>query len=207
MGYMLERAIINELQRRSIDKEVTTVLTQVVVDGDDPAFSRPTKPIGPFYTEFRAAQLQEGEAAGHGRGRRPRLPQVVASPKPIDIVPKSVDPHARRGRPRRHRRGRRRHPGRSSTAAGLTRASRRSSTRTYASVLLAARECKADLFIILTAVERVFVNFGKPDQAKAPVLTVDEARRHLDDGQFPPGSMGPKIEAAVEYIRPAAGRS
>ncbi len=74
----------------------------------------------------------------------------------------------------------------------------------YAASLL-AREVKVDLFVILTAIERVYINFGKPDQAEVPVLTVDEARRHLADGQFPPGSMGPKIRAAVEYIE-AGGR-
>ena len=69
----------------------------------------------------------------------------------------------------------------------------------YAASLL-AREVQADLFIILTAVERVYLDFGKPDQQEVPVLSVDEARRHLAEGQFPPGSMGPKIRAAIEYI-------
>ena len=74
----------------------------------------------------------------------------------------------------------------------------------YAASLL-AREVKADLFIILTAIERVFLNFGRPDEVEVPCLTVEEARRHLEAGQFPPGSMGPKIRAAVEYIE-AGGR-
>jgi carbamate kinase len=79
------------------------------------------------------------------------------------------------------------------------------SLRSEVQASLLAREVKADLFIILTAIERVFIDFGKPDQREAPVLTVDEARKHLADGQFPPGSMGPKIRAAIEYIE-AGGR-
>ncbi len=134
-----------------------------------------------------------------GRGYR----KVVPSPKPIDVVPKWVirdlvhagrvviaagrrrhprhhqRPGALRGRRGRHRQGLRRQPARP--------------------------RGRVDLFIILTAIERVYIDFGKPGQREAPVLTVEEAKKHLADGQFPPGSMGPKIRAAVEYIE-AGGR-
>jgi len=203
MGFMLERALVNELRRRSIDKEVASLVTQVVVDKDDPAFAKPAKPVGPFYSKFRGEQLarEKGWTMVEDAGRGYR--KVVPSPKPIDIVPNGIIRELVEA-------------GRIVIAAGgggipvilngngLFEGVEAVIDKDYAASLL-AREVKADLFIILTAIERVFINFGKPDQAEAPVLTVDEARRHLADGQFPPGSMGPKIRAAIEYIE-AGGR-
>jgi carbamate kinase len=203
MGFMLEQALVNELRRRSIDKEVATIVTQVVVDKDDPAFGRPTKPVGPFYSKFRGQQLAREKkwtmVEDAGRGYR----KVVASPKPIDVVPNGIIRELVEN-------------GRIVIAAGgggipviingngLFEGVEAVIDKDYAASLL-AREVKADLFVILTAIERVYIDFGKPDQAEAPVLTVEEARKHLADGQFPPGSMGPKIRAAVEYIE-AGGR-
>lgn len=203
MGFMLEQALVNELRRRSIDKEVASLITQVVVDKDDPAFDRPTKPVGPFYSKFRGQQLAREKkwamVEDAGRGYR----KVVPSPRPIDVVPNRVIRELVEA-------------GRIVIAAGgggipviingngLFEGVEAVIDKDYAASLL-AREVKADLFIILTAIERVCLNFGQPDQAEVPVLTVDEARKHLADGQFPPGSMGPKIRAAIEYIE-AGGR-
>jgi carbamate kinase len=203
MGFMLERALTNELRRRSIDKEVATLVTQVVVDRDEPAFTSPTKPVGPFYSKFRGQQLAREKkwtmVEDAGRGYR----KVVASPKPIDVVPNRVI----RGLVE---------AGRIVIAAGgggipviingngLYEGVEAVIDKDYAASLL-AREVNVDLFIILTAIERVYIDFGKPGQREAPVLTVDEAKKHLAEGQFPPGSMGPKIRAAVEYIE-AGGR-
>ncbi len=203
MGFMLERAIVNELRRRSLDKEVASLISQVVVDREDAAFQKPTKPVGPFYTKERADSLAHEKrwtmVEDSGRGWR----KVVPSPKPIDVVPKWVIRDLV-------------HAGRIVIAAGgggipviingngLYEGVEAVIDKDYAASLL-AREVKVDLFIILTAIERVFIDFGKPTQCEAPVLTVEEARRHLADGQFPPGSMGPKIRAAVEYIE-AGGR-
>jgi carbamate kinase len=203
MGFLLEKAIVNELRRRSIDKEVASLVTQVVVDREDPAFAKPTKPVGPFYSKFRGEQLAREKSwtmvEDAGRGYR----KVVPSPKPIDVVPKGVIRDLVEA-------------GRIVIAAGgggipviingngLFEGVEAVIDKDYAASLI-AREVKVDLFIILTAIERVYIHFGKPDQAEASVLTVDEARRHLADGEFPPGSMGPKIRAAVEYIE-AGGR-
>jgi carbamate kinase len=203
MGFMLERAMANELRRASIDKEVASLVTQVVVDGEDPAFGCPTKPVGPFYSKYRAQMLAREKkwtmVEDAGRGYR----KVVPSPRPIDVVPKWVIRDLV-------------HAGRVVIAAGgggipvvingrgLFQGVEAVIDKDYAASLL-AREVGADLFIILTAIERVYLNFGKPDQREAPVLTVDEAKKHLAEGQFPPGSMGPKIQAAVEYIE-AGGR-
>ena len=203
MGFMLERAITNELRRRSLDKEVASLVTQVVVDGNDPAFAKPTKPVGPFYSKYRAQMLAREKKwamiEDAGRGYR----KVVPSPKPIDVVPKWVIRDLV-------------HAGRVVIAAGgggipvvinsrgLFEGVEAVIDKDYAASLL-AREVGADLFIILTAIERVCINFGKPDQREVSVLTVEEAKKYLAEGQFPAGSMGPKIRAAVEYIE-AGGR-
>lgn len=203
MGYMLEKAMINELRRLSFDKEVVSLVSQVVVDKDDPAFRDPTKPIGPFYSKERAAELagEKGWAMVEDAGRGWR--KVVASPKPIDVVPKIVIRDLVQA-------------GRIVITAGgggipviinsrgFYEGVEAVIDKDYAASLL-AREAGVDLFIILTAIERVSLNFGKPDQREVPVMTVEEAKKYLDDGQFPPGSMGPKIRAAVEYIE-AGGR-
>ncbi len=203
MGFMLEKAIINELRKNSIDKEVATIITQVVVDKDDPAFRHPTKPVGPFYPKFRAQQLARQKkwtmVEDAGRGYR----KVVPSPRPIDIVPKWIIRDLVRS-------------GRVVIAAGgggipvilnsrgLYEGVEAVIDKDYAASLL-AREVGADLFIILTGISRVYYNFGKPDQRPLPVITVEEAKKYLAEGQFPPGSMGPKIRAAIEYIE-AGGR-
>ena len=203
MGYMLERAITNELRRASIDKDVATIITPVLVDRNDPAFARPTKPVGPFYTDYRARQLMKDKSwsmvEAAGRGWR----KVVASPKPIDVVPKFIIRDLVQA-------------GRVVIAAGgggipvilngrgFYEGVEAVIDKDYAASLI-AREAGADLFVILTAIDRVFIDFGKPSQREAPVLTVDEAKKHLDEGQFPAGSMGPKIRAAIDYIE-AGGR-
>lgn len=199
MGFMLERAITNELRRHSIDKDVITLVTQVLVDRNDPAFENPTKPVGPFYTKYRAQQLAREKkwtmVEDAGRGYR----KVVPSPKPIDIVPKWIISDLVRA-------------GRIVIAAGgggipvilngrgLFEGVEAVIDKDYAAGLI-AREVKVDLFIILTGTERVYLDFGKPEQKDMPVMTIEEAQVHLNGGQFPPGSMGPKIRAAVEYIK------
>jgi carbamate kinase len=203
MGFMLERAITNELRRRSIDKDVITLITPVLVDRNDPAFGKPTKPVGPFYTKYRAQQLARDKKwamiEDAGRGYR----KVVPSPKPIDIVPKWIIHDLVEA-------------GRIVIAAGgggipvilnnrgLYEGVEAVIDKDYASSLI-AREVKADLFIILTGIDKVYVDFGKPGQREAAVLPIAEAQDLLDQGQFPPGSMGPKIRSAIEYIR-AGGR-
>jgi carbamate kinase len=203
MGFMLERAITNELRRRSVDKDVATLVTSVLVDRDDPAFERPTKPVGPFYTEYRARQLRKEKAwtmvEDAGRGWR----KVVSSPRPIDIVPHRIIRDLVQS-------------GRVVIAAGgggipvilngrgVYEGVEAVIDKDHAASLM-AREAGADLFIILTGTDRVYLDFGKPTQREVPVLTVAEAKRHLEEGQFPPGSMGPKIRAAIDYIE-AGGR-
>jgi len=199
MGFMLERALTNELRKNSIDKEVATLITQVVVDREDPAFDSPSKPIGPFYSKYRASMLKRQKnwkmIEDAGRGYR----KVVPSPKPIDVVPNRIIRDLV-------------HAGKIVIAAGgggipviidgngLFQGVEAVIDKDYAASLI-AREAKAELFIILTNVSCVSLNFNKPNEKPISVMTVDEANGYLAQGQFPPGSMGPKVEAAVEYIQ------
>jgi carbamate kinase len=199
MGFMLEKAIINELRTRSLDKEVATLITQVIVDKDDPAFQNPSKPVGPFYTKYRAQALAREKkwkmVEDAGRGYR----QVVPSPKPIDVVSKWVIRDLVQA-------------GRIVIAGGgggipitidgrgLFKGIEAVIDKDYVASLI-AREVKVDMFIILTNIERACLDFGTPQERPIDVMTVSQAREYLSQGQFPPGSMGPKIEAAVEYIQ------
>lgn len=199
MGYMLERAIINELRTRSLDKEVATLVTQVIVDKEDPAFQNPTKPVGPFYSKYRAQMLAKEKKwamiEDAGRGYR----KVVPSPKPIDVVSKWIIRDLV-------------HAGRVVIAAGgggipiiingrgLFKGMEAVIDKDYVASLI-AREVKVDLFIILTNIERVCLDYGTPQERPVDVMTAAEAKEYLSQGQFPPGSMAPKIEAAIEYIQ------
>jgi carbamate kinase len=198
MAFLLQSALVNECRRRSIPPKVATVVTQVIVDAQDPGFETPTKPVGPFFTEYRARQLMHKQGwnmmEDSGRGWR----KVVSSPHPVEIVEVSAvrslldDDHIVIA----------------GGGGGIPVVSRPDGTlqgveavidKDYTASLL-ARKVRAHLFVILTAVDRIFINFGKPDERPLRRLTPSEARRFLDEGQFPPGSMGPKVRSAVEFL-------
>lgn len=199
IGYALQQNLQNILHQRKIDKKVATVITQVLVDKNDPAFQKPTKPIGSFMDEAEAKrrQAEQGWSVVEDAGRGWR--RVVASPLPKEIVELDtvktllgngivavtvggggipvVDD------------GRGNYAG---TAAVID--------KDFASSLL-AREIKADLFVISTAVEKVAVNFGKPDQKWLDKMTLAEAKAYLAEGtHFAKGSMAPKIQAIIWYL-------
>ena len=204
IGYDLQNVIGEELDRRGAHTHVATVLTQVAVDPKDPAFQHPTKPIGAFMTEEEAKKLAAEKgidvAEDAGRGWR----QVVASPKPTESIEIATiralmnDGHAviaagGGGIPviwedKYHLKG---------VPAVID--------KDFASECM-AEQLDADMLIILTAVEKVAVNFGKPDQRGLDELTPEEARRYIAEGQFAPGSMLPKVEAAVKFAESKPGR-
>ena len=204
IGYHLQQAIGNELMSRGMDKPVATIVTQTVVSEDDPAFRNPTKPVGAFYDKETADRIaaERGYTMVEDAGRGYR--QVVPSPKPVDIVEKaSIQALVNAGHvvvavggggiPVIRRDGRL-----SGTPAVID--------KDFGSELL-AELLDADMLIILTAVEKVAINFNKPDQKGLDDLTPDEARRYMDEGQFAKGSMLPKVEAAVKFAESKPGRT
>jgi carbamate kinase len=198
MGFLLELAFDNELPRAGFRKQVVTILTQVEVDAADPAFLKPSKPIGPFFTKEKADAIRK--AAGWtmvedaGRGWR----KVVASPRPravrgVEVAAALVN------------RGHIVIAGGGGgipvvvTDDGEVRGVEAVIDKDYAASMLAA-SLSANLFIILTGVDRVAKDFGKPTEAPLPEIDVPAARHLLAEGQFPPGSMGPKIDAAIRFV-------
>ena len=188
IGYDLQNALREELLDRGLQQGVATVLTQVVVDGNDPAFQHPTKPIGAFMSQEEAEKMAREKgwhiAEDAGRGWR----QVVAEADNVVIacggggIPVIATDH-------HHLKG----------AAAVI-------DKDLASELL-AEHLDADMLIILTAVEKVAVNFNKPNQKWLDTLTPEEARTYIGEGQFAPGSMLPKVEAAVKFAESKPGRT
>ncbi len=199
IGYALTQTLQNELKRRKIEKSVATVITQVLVDKDDTAFQHPTKPIGGFMDEQSAKHRAEAEGwsvvEDAGRGWR----RVIASPIPMEIIElKSVEKLLQAGHIVITVGGggipviRNDDGDLEGTAAVID--------KDYASSLL-ARKINADLFVISTAVEKIAINFGKPDQKWLDRMTLSEAKKYLAEGtHFAKGSMAPKIQAIIWFL-------
>lgn len=197
LGYMIVQSLRNQLSKRNLRREVAALVTQIIVDKNDEAFKKPSKPVGPFYSEEEAKKLmaEKGWIMKEDAGRGWR--RVVPSPKPLDIVEKEVIKLLLKndvivvaagggGIPIIKEDGR---------LKGVEAVI----DKDRASALLAI-EIDADELIILTGVEKVALNYGKPNQVYLDRLTVEEAGRYLKEGHFPSGSMGPKIEAAIDFV-------
>jgi carbamate kinase len=203
LGYMIQQVLRNALRRAGQEREVATVVTQVRVDPDDAAFAAPTKPIGPFYRREAADRLRASRGwqmiEDSGRGYR----RVVPSPRPLEIIESATVralveagvvviaaggggiPVIRRS---------------DGTLAGVEAVIDKDRS---AAVL--ARTVGADVLVIVTGVDRVAIGYQTPHQQDLDLLGAADAQRHLDAGEFPAGSMGPKIEAAIEFLA-AGGR-
>ncbi|WP_313046653.1 carbamate kinase [Atlantibacter hermannii] len=202
IGYDLQNALREELLSREIHKPVATLITQVEVDANDPAFLNPTKPIGSFFSEQDATRLtQQGYTMKEDAGRGYR--RVVASPKPVDIIEKeTVKAMMEAG-----------HVVITAGGGGIPvireglhlRGASAVIDKDWASARL-AEMIDADMLIILTAVEKVAINFGKPDVQWLDRLSLNDAQRFIDEGHFAKGSMLPKVEAAVAFARSRPGR-
>ncbi len=198
IGYMLQQALDNSLRRLGLNRTVATVVTQVRVDADDPAFKNPTKPIGSFMTEDEARQhAAEGWTVIEDAGRGWR--RVVASPTPLAIQEISAIQALMLS-------------GYVVIAAGgggipVIRNEYGSLRGVFAVIdkdrasSLLAQTLRADLFMISTGVEKVSLNFNTPEQREIDTMTLQEAAQYIDEGHFAPGSMLPKIEAAMEFVR------
>lgn len=203
IGYDLENALQEELRQRNISKAVTTIVTQVVVDENDPAFKKPTKPIGRFMTKEEAEQLVKEKniqvMEDAGRGYR----QVVASPKPKNIVELlTIQTLVDAGQ---------------TVIAGsgggipvIQEGNRLKGVnavidKDFCSERL-AEQVDADLLVILTAVEKVCINFGKENQEALGNVSTEKMKQYAQEGQFAPGSMLPKVEAAIKFAESKPGR-
>jgi carbamate kinase len=204
IGYDLQNAIREELANRDIHHGVTTVLTQVEVDPNDPAFENPTKPIGAFMTKEEADRMvaERGYTVVEDSGRGWR--RVVASPKPqaiveLDTIRSLVEADhvviacGGGGIPVYHTEG---HHLKGAAAV---------IDKDFAAARL-AEQLGADALVILTAVEKVAIHFGKPDQTELDELTPETAQRYIDAGEFAPGSMLPKVQAALQFAQSGSGR-
>ncbi|HVH16253.1 MAG TPA: carbamate kinase [Candidatus Angelobacter sp.] len=204
IGYMLQRALRSELESGGTKPQVTTIVSQTLVDADDPAFKNPTKPVGPFYNETEAQHLRDSRGwqiiSDSGRGYR----RVVPSPIPLDILEKEtiirlfeagtvVIGVGGGGVPViREKNGRLR---------GIEAVLDKDRTAALLGKILGV-----ETLLILTDVEKVAINFGRPDQRTLDKMTVQDCRKYLAEGQFPAGSMGPKIESAVSFLLGSTGR-
>jgi carbamate kinase len=205
LGYQIQQALENEFRRRGLTKSVATIVTQTLVDRHDPAFAKPSKPIGEFYSReqaeerMRVEQWQMVEDAGRGWRR------VVASPRPVRIVESGVIRHLAEG-------------GYVVIAAGgggiPVVADEQGALSGVAAVIdkdlasaVLAAQIGADALVISTAVEKVCLNFGQPGQRALDTMTVAEAKRYLAEGHFAAGSMRPKIEACIHFLEQRGGEA
>lgn len=198
IGYMIQQALHNEFLRRGIARQCVTVVTQVLVDSNDPALHNPSKPIGSFYKEeeARAKMKSEGWTMVEDAGRGWR--RVVSSPQPQQIIERdAIDTLIKNGFIVAAVGGGgvpvvRDETGRLSGIEAVI-------DKDLASSLLAT-ELHADLLLISTAVEKVAINFRKPDQRDLERITLSEAKHYYKEGHFAKGSMGPKIQAVINYL-------
>ena len=203
IGYWLQNAFFNNFQALGINKPVAAMVTQVLVDPNDPAFSNPTKPIGPFYSEEEAKKLsaERGFTVKEDAGRGWR--KVVPSPAPIDIVEADLVKMALDnqailiaagggGIPVYYKDDR---------LVGLEAVI----DKDFAAAKL-AEIIDADILLILTAVDTIKINYGQPDEQSISQMTLDQARQYIAEGQFAPGSMLPKVEASIKFVSTGGGR-
>lgn len=206
IGYIMQQCFENELRAAGIDRRVATIVTQTVVDPSDPAFGKPTKPIGPFYSAEEAAILRREKGwtivSDSGRGFR----RVVPSPDPTSIVEAEtilrlfeegtiVIAAGGGGIPVVH-----------DSATGRYRGVEAVIDKDLCAALL-ANLLRVDQLMLLTDVEGVMLNYGRSDQKLLRMMSAKEGRRYLEEGQFPPGSMGPKVEAALRFVESGGKKS
>lgn len=202
LGYLLQRALLNEMRPRGIERFVVTMITQVLVDAHDPAFTHPSKPVGPFYSKQEAEQARDdhGWVIGEdpGRGWRRRVP----SPKPQRIIQRDMIREAAMA-------------GNIVIAAGgggipvtMSPAPTDDDFVGIEAVIdkdltsgVLATDVEAELLVILTAVDGVYLDYGTPQERRLGAVTMAECKRYIEDEQFPMGSMGPKVAAIYRFLQ------
>lgn len=199
IGYMIEQSLQNRLKDEGLDRQVATIITQVIVDKDDPQIADPSKFIGQFYTDEEAKALDSERGWVMKKDAHRGWRRVVPSPQPLSIVASKTIKTLL-------------DDGTIVIAAGGGGVPAYYDDRNHlegldavidkdlASVVL-AREISAEMLLILTSVDRVSLNFGTDKEKPIDTMTVSEAEKYLEEGQFPPGSMGPKIKAALQFVK------
>lgn len=196
IGYHLQKGLRDVLEEEGIEKKIVTIVTQVVVDKNDPSFKNPTKPVGPFYSKRMAEKLmaESGEKYIEDAGRGYR--KVVASPKPLEIVEiESVRDLIKTG-----------HIVIAGGGGGVPIYKQNEAKGANAVIdkdlvsALMAKELNADRLIILTNVEQAQLHYGTPQAEKVGSISLDEAKRYVEEGHFAKGSMLPKIQAAMNFV-------
>ena len=198
IGYHLQQAIQQELKARGVEKECAAIVTQVVVDANDPGFAKPTKPVGSFYTKEEADKIaaEKGftfvEDAGRGYRRvvPSPIPQRIVELKVVEQLVKAGDIVITVG------------------GGGIPVVETEQGLKGVAAVIdkdrssaVLAQSIGADMLIILTAVDRVCINYNKPDQKELPTMTLEEAEKYIGEKQFAPGSMLPKVQSCMEFVK------
>ena len=204
IGYMLQQCLMNELRPLGAEKPVMTILTQTLVDKEDPAFDKPSKPIGPFYSAQEAAQLRESKGwtveESKGKGFR----RLVPSPRPISILEgRSIKDLFENG-----------YVVIACGGGGVPVIERGGDIEGVEAVVdkdhsaaVLANLIGACSLLILTDVDAVYLDYGKTEQRPIQEMTVSQASEWMDQGQFQPGSMGPKVESAIEFVNHGGKRA
>ncbi len=197
IGYMLQQCLKNELELKGLPSQVVAIVSQVVVDVDDEAFDHPTKPIGPFYTEDKAVELEHEKGWSMINDADRGFRRVVPSPMPLEIVEAEVIKRMLDAGTVVIAVG----------GGGIPVVREKNGLRGVEAVIdkdraaaALAEETGAERLIILTGVEEVYVGFGTPDQKPLGKVRLSEIKKLHESGEFPPGSMGPKIEAAIDFL-------
>lgn len=204
IGYHLQQSIGQEMKKRGIDKEITSMITQVLVDKEDSAFKNPSKPVGSFFSKEEALKLEKTNGyimkEDAGRGWR----RVVPSPEPIDIIESKilkslvesnfvVITAGGGGIPVIN--------GNHGKLEGVSAVIDKDLAAELVGEII-----DADMLIILTAVEKICIDFNKPTEKRLDLITIEEAEKYIEEGQFAPGSMLPKVKAAIKFVKSKKGR-
>lgn len=205
IGYQLQQCLQDELERQGIKKDCATLITQVLVDPNDSAFQNPTKPIGMFYSKEEADAIKEEKGfqfvEDSGRGYR----RVVPSPKPIDIVEKNVIRNLVDNDTLVIAVGGGGIPVIKTDKIELLEGVPAVIDKDRSAALL-AHEIDADILLILTAVDKVYINYNKDNQQALDELSVEDAKKYIEEGQFARGSMLPKVKACMEFVKDNEGK-
>lgn len=202
IGYQLSNAIENELKNYGINKKVPTIVTRVVVDENDKSFQNPTKPIGAFYSKEKSLELEKaGKVMVEDSGRGYR--EVVASPYPTRIIETDAINESLKTSPVVIAGG----------GGGIPTIEKDGNLVAIDAVIdkdrtsvMLAHDTNCDSLVILTGVEKVAINFNKPNQEDLARLTVADAKKYMEEGQFPAGSMQPKVESAIAFVESGENR-